>query len=112
MDRGLWGRLLAGFGHGVPATAVEDGERALCERYDGVFHLVTAADSAERHYTSGSRRREKIKRGARTLESSVSRPSLSEKSVRPSKRVRREASGRPSTGRKMSEKRPREEPPL
>lgn len=53
MDRRLWGALLTTYGERPLANArtVEDGERALCERYDGVFHLVTAADRAERHYT-------------------------------------------------------------
>ena len=90
MDRGLWGRLLAGFGHGVPATAVEDGERALCERYDGVFHLVTAADSAERHYTSGSRRREKKKGGLEPWNRVFRGPLLRRKAYAP----RRESEGR------------------
>ncbi|KAH8054799.1 hypothetical protein JL722_8748 [Aureococcus anophagefferens] len=49
MRRELWRDLLRGY---FPRGAsLERAERTLCERYDAVFHLVTAADSAERFYT-------------------------------------------------------------
>ena len=47
MRRELWRDLLRGYF----SASLERAERTLCERYDAVFHLVTAADSAERFYT-------------------------------------------------------------
>ena len=50
MRRALWGDLLRSSFPRL-GRSLEAAERELCERYDAVFHLVTAADSAERFYT-------------------------------------------------------------
>ncbi|KAJ8605165.1 hypothetical protein CTAYLR_000358 [Chrysophaeum taylorii] len=51
MSRDLWTQLLRGRRRRREKRSVGAVERALCERYDAVFHLVTAAQGAERFYS-------------------------------------------------------------